>query len=289
MAHLQPDDPLPPPLQCLPPIGGDDDRGMALVASSSSSSSAAAAAAAALLLTIACALVAAASRRRRARERPSPKMHHHCCNRRPRLLADKIDFLERVGRRYGYADSPRGFVDDWRSYEFPTLIPPVELPASLRAPRREGRRMVRCSSSLAGRRYDNYDDDGRRRRSEEEGKRDDDREEEETEVYLDHAGSSLPTRTMLERTYRRNRTMILANPHSEGGGLASDRTRELMRRSEERVLRHFGIRGDDCNLGLDELNVNVLKTTQPITYGSTKAAPSRIQHSHCSARPLSNF
>ncbi|KAL3771912.1 LOW QUALITY PROTEIN: hypothetical protein ACHAW5_008025 [Stephanodiscus triporus] len=80
---------------------------------------------------------------------------------------------------------------------------------------------------------------------------------------------------MLERTYRRNRTMILANPHSEGGGLASDRTRELMRRSEERVLRHFGIRGDDCNLGLDELNVNDYEDDNDHARGEKSATPPR--------------
>ena len=37
----------------------------------------------------------------------------------------KNDFLQRVGSRYGYANSTKGFIDNWRQLEFPTLIPPL--------------------------------------------------------------------------------------------------------------------------------------------------------------------
>eukprot|EP00804_Cyclotella_cryptica_P007095 CCRYP_014526-RA/>CCRYP_014526-RA protein AED:0.15 eAED:0.15 QI:0/0/0/1/1/1/2/0/920 len=36
-------------------------------------------------------------------------------------------------------------------------------------------------------------------------------------------------------------TQILANPHSVGGGIASDRTSKLMQQSVHRVMKHFGI------------------------------------------------
>jgi len=131
----------------------------------------------------------------------------------------KNDFLQRVGSRYGYANSKKGFIDNWRQLEFPTLIPPLssqQQDDSVTSP------------------------------------------EEEQEVYLDYAGSALPTSTLLSHVSNIN-TQILANPHSVGGGVASDRTLKLMQLSKDHVMKHFGI--DKESFGLDELDNDTDNTT----------------------------
>ena len=150
----------------------------------------------------------------------------NCHNR----LADKIDFLERVGGRYGYADCARGFIDGWRPVEFPSLIAPIQLPPShhlYKRMRLQGRRNHVCEKLI----HDNKVVCNR-----------------ELEVYLDYAGSALASRSQLERIMQTDQ--ILANPHSKGGGLASDRTLAMMQVSKECVLRHFGIQNE--SIGLDE-------------------------------------
>ena len=140
----------------------------------------------------------------------------------PRLAA-KLEFLERVGDRYGYGDSQKGFIDNWRTFEFPFLIPPIKL-----QPNTQQKNVVKSSDV-------HHTDDGDR------------------EVYLDYAGSSIPTRTLLS-TISNNDTQVLANPHSIGGGLASDRTLKLMQLSKDRIMQHFGIQHE--SFGLDELDNN---------------------------------
>ena len=132
----------------------------------------------------------------------------------------KNDFLQRVGSRYGYANSKKGFIDNWRQLEFPTLIPPLS-----------SQQQDDTVTSL---------------------------EEEEQEVYLDYAGSALPTSTLLSHVSNIN-TQILANPHSIGGGVASDRTLKLMQLSKDHVMKHFGI--DKESFGLDELDNDTENTT----------------------------
>ena len=63
--------------------------------------------------------------------------------------------------------------------------------------------------------------------------------EEQLEVYLDYAGSAIPTRSLLTRISNTS-AQILANPHSLGGGLASDRTIKLMQLSKDCVIQHLG-------------------------------------------------
>ena len=46
--------------------------------------------------------------------------------------------------------------------------------------------------------------------------------------------------------------MSIANPHSMGGGLASDRTIKLMQLSKDCVMQHFGIEHE--SFGLQELD-----------------------------------
>ena len=131
----------------------------------------------------------------------------------------KNDFLQRVGSRYGYANSTKGFIDNWRQLEFPTLIPPLS-----------SQQQDDTVTSVV---------------------------EEEQEVYLDYAGSALPTTTLLSHVSNIN-TQILANPHSIGGGVASDRTLKLMQLSKDRVMKHFGI--DNESFGLDELDNDTTNT-----------------------------
>ena len=152
---------------------------------------------------------------------PTPDDGHHTPS--PPRLAAKLEFLERVGDLYGYGNSQKGFIDIWRTKEFPFLIPPIKL-----QPNTQQMNVVKSSD-------EHHTDDGDR------------------EVYLDYAGSAIPTRTLLS-TISNNDTQILANPHSIGGGLASDRTLKLMQLSKDRIMQHFGIQHE--SFGLDELDNN---------------------------------
>jgi molybdenum cofactor sulfurtransferase len=139
-------------------------------------------------------------------------------------IIDKAEFLERVGEKYGYPDSKKGFIDDWREAEFPSLIPPMT-----------------SSISVSKHRVEQPTEG----------------EPSEPEVYLDFAGSALPTASQLSRIY--NQSQILANPHSQGGGLASDRTLKLIQTARDRVMSHFGV-ADDL-IDFDEVNVHAEKST----------------------------
>jgi molybdenum cofactor sulfurtransferase len=152
-------------------------------------------------------------------------------------MLEKLEFIKRSKEYYGYPGSKKGFIDDWRSREFPTLLPPIT------AKKQQQLNRVRLQSTV------------------------------EPEVYLDYAGSALPTRSQLSRIYEQcimipnmyasdtaNSTLqtdvlaeeiytqILANPHSLGGGVASDRTWKLMQKSIHRVMSHFGIGDEQIDL-----------------------------------------
>lgn len=133
------------------------------------------------------------------------------------LRAAKLEFLERVGSRYGYRNSERGYIDDWREKEFPSLISPLHI--------------ITASDNAS-----------------ETTEKDDFLEQ---EVYLDYAGSALPTRSQLSQCLSTQQTQyqILANPHSMGGGHASDRTMVLIQRVKEEIRNHFGINHDRLCLG----------------------------------------
>lgn len=122
------------------------------------------------------------------------------------ILRCKLEFLEKVGSRYGYSNSDKGFVDDWREVEFPTLIPPLKMTTD--------NTMTEKKSTTP-------------------------HESLEREVYLDYAGSAQPTKSQLKCVSKQ--TQILANPHSIGGGLASDRTYTLMQKVKDKIRIHFGI------------------------------------------------
>jgi molybdenum cofactor sulfurtransferase len=125
-------------------------------------------------------------------------------------LQAKLEFLERVGSRYGYTNSDKGFIDDWREVEFPSLISPLQNTSKNTIDNDHNvQRQTIISETV------------------------------EREVYLDYAGSALPTQTQLQCLSKQ--TQILANPHSIGGGLASDRTYTSMQKVKDKVRVHFGI------------------------------------------------
>ena len=155
-------------------------------------------------------------------------------------LSSKLEFLERNRENYGYPNSKKGFIDDWRLQEFPTLLPPLNASSGCSHNKQQHQTLTGsdCSSKA--------------------------------EVYLDYAGSALPTRSQLSRIYEQCvlppssetselvegwNTQVLANPHSLGAGNASDRTWKLMQQSIHRVMKHFGI--DDDLLDVEENEVNV--------------------------------
>ena len=207
---------------------------------------------------------------------------------------------------YGYKDSQAGFIDEWRSVEFPQLISPIPInvDSEIIINNHDGRGKEGIMSSSLEKDEDEDEDEvvkqkQRIRRTSnrkivdffsstllqqwisyfflfvtssnvqttemttaatttttttsEEKDYDDDEEEEEEEqeqglekeVYLDYAGSGLPTQTQLQMTYSNKRniatttsagsnTIIYANPHSTGP--AASRTLNEIQRVKQRVL-----------------------------------------------------
>ena len=146
----------------------------------------------------------------------SQPQHPQCTANNDRLTA-KLEFLERVGNRYGYSKSEKGFIDHWRPCEFPSLIRPLILQSHVA----HHKQNKQNSSEQTKMPCPNNNP------------------EEELEVYLDYAGSAIPTRSLLSRISNTS-AQILANPHSMGGGLASDRTIKLMQLSKDCVIQHLG-------------------------------------------------
>lgn len=145
--------------------------------------------------------------------RDSPQM-----SQSPNAIEAKADFLRRVGSNYGYPSSKKGFIDDWRASEFPTLVPPLN--------RRKFDHKRGCNIGQSG--------------------------SPEPEVYLDYAGSAIPPKSLL--LSMSNHCQIMANPHSQGGGLASDRTLKLMQKSKDCIMNHFGI--DHEVFGVNEIDAD---------------------------------
>ena len=65
--------------------------------------------------------------------------------------------------------------------------------------------------------------------------------DEQQEVYLDYAGSALPTRSQLRNIFKGEyhcpQSQVLANPHSMGPAAA--RTLSEIERVKKRILDHF--------------------------------------------------
>ena len=162
-----------------------------------------------------------------------PQHHPQCTANNDRLTA-KLEFLERVGNRYGYSKSKKGFIDHWRPSEFPSLIRPLILQSQSHVAHHKQNKQNSSEQTKMPRPTQEHNNP-----------------EEELEVYLDYAGSAIPTRSLLTRISNTS-AQILANPHSLGGGLASDRTIKLMQLSKDCVMQHFGIEHE--SFGLQELD-----------------------------------
>ena len=118
----------------------------------------------------------------------------------------KIDFLSRYESKYGYKQNPAGYIDSWRPVEFPNLINPISVK--------------------------NNDDDSQKKMS-----NNNDKNEDIKEVYLDYAGSALPTKSQLSSMFTAS-DQILANPHSTGP--AASRTKSKIDEIKHSILKHFG-------------------------------------------------
>ncbi|KAL7543531.1 hypothetical protein ACHAXR_012843 [Thalassiosira sp. AJA248-18] len=163
-------------------------------------------------------------------------------------LAAKINFLERVGKKnYGYVTSKKGFIDDWRLSEFPTLIPSLKLPTHIHGQKQCSDQTNKYWESQ----HTGINCDGAS----------------EPEVYLDYAGSAIPTQTLLSQIS--HQSQILANPHSLGGGmLSSDRTLKLMQMAKDRVMQHFGVQHE--TFGLDVLDKDEGENNASVGIGEDK-------------------
>jgi molybdenum cofactor sulfurtransferase len=121
-------------------------------------------------------------------------------------IEQKLDFKRRVGlHAYGYSSTPGGYIDVWRKQELPGLIAP--LPAFSK---QEETCYELESTNI---------------------------ERIEQEVYLDYAGSALPTQSQLKEIISTTTTLPLANPHSIGP--AALRTKQYIEQAKKRILDHF--------------------------------------------------
>jgi hypothetical protein len=135
-------------------------------------------------------------------------------------IARKQKFLACAGNKYGYATSPSKFIDDWRPRELPQLITPISS-------------QYACSASFS-----------------------EDEQIEQKEVYLDYAGSALPTVSQLKALNEQSSRTILANPHSTG--IAASRTSLLIELANKRVLDFFHANPGICYDGQKKNVVSVV-------------------------------
>jgi hypothetical protein len=132
-------------------------------------------------------------------------------------LERKQSFLKRsTDDCYGYASSRAGFIDDWRHYELPHRVSPIK---------------TTTTSSRSDQSRRNEFQDGKKN-----NQIDVEQDDEEKEVYLDYAGSALPTQSQLLQCTTRHGG-ILANPHSNGP--AASRTVRAIEETKKRILEHF--------------------------------------------------
>jgi molybdenum cofactor sulfurtransferase len=131
------------------------------------------------------------------------------------VLKRKRNFMNSAhGEHYGYASSSIGHIDTWREREFPSLIKPVS-----------GHEPVYDSTSTTTR--TSHDNEM----------------EEESEVYLDHAGAGIPSKSLLDSMHAQSlKDQVLANPHSNGRAAA--RTKAAIENVKKQILDFF-----DANAG----------------------------------------
>ncbi len=145
------------------------------------------------------------------------------------VVKRKREFLKSGhGKRYGYNLGSKklcqvGHIDTWRGNEFPSLIQPISLLKKEKQHEDNKDEHVMFSKSLpegdlkmnGGCALD-------------------------AEVYLDYAGSALPSKSLLEAIHQqsmRNGCQILGNPHSTGPAAA--RTNALIESTKKQVLDFF--------------------------------------------------
>jgi hypothetical protein len=120
------------------------------------------------------------------------------------------------GIGYGYSSSPRGYIDWWRSAEFPTLIRPIPL-HSKHDDKDTTATAVYNTTTIATPPPSLCSETG------------------SLEVYLDYAGSAIPTKSLLQAIHDDSiQYQILANPHSNGP--SASRTAEAIQQVKKQVL-----------------------------------------------------
>ncbi len=145
------------------------------------------------------------------------------------VVKRKREFLEsRHGKRYGYSScsqnqSQVGHIDTWRGKEFPSLIQPISLLKGEKQHKDNEGEHVILSKSIPERDLDIHRGSAP-----------------EAEVYLDYAGSALPSKSLLEALHQQSMQkgcQILGNPHSTGPAAA--RTHALIESTRKQVLDFF--------------------------------------------------
>ena len=142
------------------------------------------------------------------------------------MLKRKQEFINsKHGKHYGYASSARGHIDTWRGKEFPALIKPISLlnnPTSTESIINND-----CSGDDDENDYENDCDA-------------DNDHDNDPEVYLDYAGSAIPSKSLLESMHKQSLgvNQILANPHSNGPSAA--RSKAKIEHCKKQVSDFFG-------------------------------------------------
>lgn len=152
---------------------------------------------------------------------PRPLPEYHAVIERKRTFLNS-----KHGKGYGYSSTPKGHIDLWRDKEFPTLIRPIpwlhlhgqeDKDTTITTAAKEEKREKVDMFSTAN--PDDPVDNG-------------------MEVYLDYAGSAIPTKSLLEAMhYDSIQNQILGNPHSNGP--SSSRTQESIEQIKKQVLDFF--------------------------------------------------
>jgi molybdenum cofactor sulfurtransferase len=134
----------------------------------------------------------------------------------------KNEFLQSIlNDGYGYKSSKRGHIDTWRYEEFPTLLRPIN-----------------AQSHVLEKKQDSSKDENVQLQ----------------EVYLDYAGSSIPSLSLLNHTHQLSMEyQILANPHSSG--VAASRSMEMIEKVKMKVQTFFGAEAGPL-FGFDDDDTN---------------------------------
>lgn len=136
----------------------------------------------------------------------------------------KQTFLQSThAKHYGYSSTAKGHIDTWRKKEFPSLIQPISPTPTWKHTRTPQSPDINSDIDCSARSTHNHNDTV---------------SESEQEVYLDYAGSAIPTKSLLEAMHRQSiEYQILANPHSDGP--AASRTESQIDQVKKEVLDFF--------------------------------------------------